>query len=328
MSFHLPVLSQYEALPEDLSLSIHRAAFLDALVELIDPAIARFNKCCTSVSGNGRKQVIHFKDGTTFEADVVIGADGIRSAVRQAVTEGNNQVLFTRTVVYRALLSWEDIKQAGVTMDLLDRPYCMIGVDKHIITFPIKGGETLNVVVFLTDRSVPEGSVEVPVDKWVVPVKEQEILDAFEDCGTEARQLLSVIRNPSKWSLHVVRDTVALMGDAVHAMCPHLGAGAGQALEDALVLCKLLVHPETTLANLEEVLRAYDRVRRPHANLVMERSALTGEHYEALCYGDNSAIISDLRLLLSEQYAFVHHHDLGADLKSAIEGLRNNGVFT
>ncbi|KAG9314158.1 hypothetical protein JVU11DRAFT_4944 [Chiua virens] len=329
----------YESLPEDISLPMHRAVFLDALVELIDPTIAHFNKRCTSVSRNGSKQVIHFKDGTKFEADIVIGADGIKSAVRQAVTGdtgGNTRVVFTRTVVYRALLPWADIERAGFTMDFAEWSHCIVGVNKHIITFPIKNGKILNVVVFSTDRSIPEGSVEIPVDKWVVPVEEQEILDVFQDCGTEVQRLLSLIRNPSKWSLHVVspllssfvKGHVALVGDAAHAMRPHLGAGAGQALEDAFVLCKLLVHPETTLVNLEEVLRAYDRVRRPRANMVAERSALAGRYYESLRNGDNSGIIPTLRVQLSEQWTFVHHHDLGADLESAIEGLRNDGIFT
>lgn len=110
-----------------------RAAFLDALVELIDPAITHFNKRCTLISHNGPRQVIHFKDGTIFEADVVLGADGIKSTVRQAVSgdpKGTNRVVFTRTVAYRALLLWEDVKRAGVTMKLTERSHCFAGVDK------------------------------------------------------------------------------------------------------------------------------------------------------------------------------------------------------
>lgn len=106
---------------------------MDALVELIDPAITHFNKRCTSISRNGSRQVIHFKDGTTFEADVVLGADGIRSTVRQAVTgdpEGKKRVVFTRTVAYRALVLWEDVKRAGVTIKLTERSYCFADVDK------------------------------------------------------------------------------------------------------------------------------------------------------------------------------------------------------
>lgn len=54
---------------------------------------------------------------------------------------------------------------------------------------------------------------------------------------------------------------------------------------------------------------------------------MAGELYESLRNGDNSAIIQSLRIQLPEQWAFIHHHDLGADLKSAVEMLRNDGIF-
>lgn len=78
---------------------------------------------------------------------------------------------------------------------------------------------------------------------------------------------------------------------------------------------------------LQDVLRVYDRIRQPRANMVLERSAMAGELYESLRNGDNSAIIQRLRIQLSGQWAFIHHHDLGADLKSAVEMLRNDGAF-
>ncbi|KAG8219611.1 hypothetical protein J3R82DRAFT_565 [Butyriboletus roseoflavus] len=305
----------YKALPEDVGLGIHRAAFLDSLVGLTDPAIIHFNKRCTSISRNYSRQVIHFKDGTIFETDVVLGADGIRSTVRQAVSddpESEQRVVFTRTVAYRALLLWEGVKRAGVTLELTERPHCIVGVDKHIITFPIKDGKVINVVVFCTDRSIPAGSVEIPAHKWVTPAAEQEILDAHEDSGAEVRKLLNLITNPSKWSIHTVdppldsfvKGHIALVGDAAHAMCPHLGAGVGQGLEDALVLCKLLTHPGTASTNLQDVLRVYDRVRQPRANMVLERSAMAGELYESLRNGDNSAIIQSLRINLAGTVGF------------------------
>lgn len=92
-----------------------------------------------------------------------------------------------------------------------------------------------------------------------MPAAEQEILDAFQDSGAQVQKLVSLIRNPRKWSIHAVdpplssfvRGHTALVGDAAHGMCPHLGAGVGQGFEDALVLCKLLGHSETALTNLE-----------------------------------------------------------------------------
>jgi len=219
-------------------------------------------------------------------------------------------------------------------MKLNERSYCFAGVDKHIVTFPIKDGKMINAVVYCTDKSIPAGSVEIPADEWVMEAGEQEIV-AYEEGGVQVQKLLSLIRNPGKWSIHAVdpplssfvRGHIVLVGDAAHGMCPHLGAGVGQGFEDALVLCKLLGHSDTALANLEDVLHVYDRVRRPRANMVLERSAMAGELYESLCKGDNEAIIQNLRVQLSRQWEFIHRHDLVADLESAIETSRNDGAF-
>lgn len=85
------------------------------------------------------------------------------------------------------------------------------------------------------------------------------MLDTFAGWGSDAIKLLRCIESPSTWSIHAInppleqysRKQVALLGDAAHGMLPHLGAGAGQGIEDALVLVKLLTHPRTKKSNLE-----------------------------------------------------------------------------
>ncbi|KAH7923897.1 FAD/NAD(P)-binding domain-containing protein [Leucogyrophana mollusca] len=331
----------YPASERDVGLGIHRAAFLDALVGLIDPQTTHFNARCTaitppSVSGSSRS-VISFSDGTTAEADVIIGADGIRSVVRDAVIEGSGlkRLAFTNTVAYRALLPNESVKLSGVKTDLSERPACFVGVNKHIITFPIRNGQTINVVVFCTDRSLPVGSVEVPRDKWVVPATEQEILDVYNDSGPDVKTLLSLIQKPSKWSIHCVsppletytKGNVVLVGDAAHGMCPHLGAGVGQGFEDVLVICQLLSHPDTNLTNIQSVLQAYDAVRRPRANMILERSTWAGELYESLQEGDSSSVIEQLRTELVDLWDPVWHHDIQADIGIAVQQLKEEGAF-
>lgn len=66
-------------------------------------------------------------------------------------------------------------------------------------------------------------------------------------------------------------------------------------------------------------------VRRPL--MVLERSVMAGDLYESLRHGDNSAMIQNLRVQLPGQWAFIHHHDLGANLQRAVETLRNDGTF-
>ena len=89
----------------------------------------------------------------------------------------------------------------------------------------------------------------------------ETVLAAYDGWGPEVRSLLGCAENLTQWSLDVVhppispekwvRGRVAILGDAAHGMLPHLGAGAGQGIEDAYLLGKLLGHPQTTLANVE-----------------------------------------------------------------------------
>lgn len=73
---------------------------------------------------------------------------------------------------------------------------------------------------------------------------------------------------------------VVLIGDAAHAMLPHQGAGAGQGLEDAYFLARLLGDTQADAGNLAELLEAYDDLRRPRACRVQQTSWETGELYE------------------------------------------------
>lgn len=110
---------------------LYRPAFLEALLPLVDPSITHFNKRCTGISTtNAGRHVLHFSDGTTHEADMVVGADGIKSVTRNSVVGGNDRLVFTNTVAYRGLVPTETLRDAGVKTDLALRPICWVGKDK------------------------------------------------------------------------------------------------------------------------------------------------------------------------------------------------------
>ena len=111
--------------------SVHRAAFVDALVKRIDPARTHFNKRCARLTSDGDVTTVHFQDGTTFEADVVLGADGIKSVVRNFVLGGTDKRLaYSNTIAYRGLIPYAKLKAAGFKMDLSDHPLCLCGPSK------------------------------------------------------------------------------------------------------------------------------------------------------------------------------------------------------
>jgi len=205
--------------------------FLAAVLPLLpDSSATHFNKRCTSISTTASgAQCIHFADGTTHEVDLVIGADGIKSILRHAVVGPDKiqKVLqFTNTVAYRGLVPMDTLRQEDVTTALDTRVFGFVGIDKHIIAFPIKSGKIVNIVAFATDNSVPVGSVEI-TGPWVEAVPQQELLDRFDGWGHDAQAMLKHMKSPSKWSIHAltpletfVSGKIALVGDAVGAFPP------------------------------------------------------------------------------------------------------------
>ncbi|KAL0951681.1 hypothetical protein HGRIS_008360 [Hohenbuehelia grisea] len=326
------IIYDYPALDTDKGLGIHRAAFLDAILNIIDRKVAHLNKRFVSVEESTSKRLIlHFSDGTTHEADIIVGADGIKSTVRDFVTEeGEKPLKFSRTFAYRGLIPTDVARRAGVQSDLTLRPHCFVGKYKHIITFPIHLGRTINVVAFSTDHQTTFPD-ELP-HPWVQAVTNEELMNDFQGWGSDVVSLLSCMHTPSRWSIHglsplssYVRGKVVLIGDSAHAMLPHLGAGVGQGFEDTLLLCELLGHPETELSNIAEVLRTYSDIRAPRATMVLQGSANAGKVYES--YAPDGYSFEEMQEKLDSIWHPVWHHNLDDDLNAAVISLQKRGVF-
>jgi len=274
--------------------------------------------------------ILHFSDGTIHKADVLVGADGIKSAVRSFVEVDAQPLRFSKTFAYRGLIPTDEVKASGVKTDLTIRPVCYIGKHKHIITFPIKNNRTINVVAFSThhDKVFP---TELP-HPWVSRVAKQELIDDFKDWGNDALSLLGCIDAPSRWSIHYIsplssfnRGRIVLIGDSAHGMLPHLGGGVGQGFEDVLLLSELMTHPETRISNITEVLQAYSTIRVPRANMVLRGSAAAGHIYENYFPGGYS--YEEVKANLQGIWQPVWYHNLEDDMNAAIKLLEEQGHF-
>lgn len=316
--------------------SVHRADFLETLIPLVPLENVHFNKRVQQVEATAHAVSVRFVDGEQVECDYLIGCDGIHSVVRNHVLDSQQlprvQPKFSGTWAYRGIIKFKDFQKAvqalGNDPELAEVPQMFLGQDKHILTFPIRQGEEINIVAFKSDRTqttLAEGTA------WTRPVAKQDMLDDFSDWSESCQALLNLIESPTIWALHEIEplktyrnktDNVILIGDAAHAMLPHQGAGAGQGLEDALILANLLAHSKLTKETLTSVSAIYEQIRLERATQVQQTSRESGEIYEL--YSSQYPTFSEIGEHLTHRFDWLWQHSLEDDIETAITTLNRN----
>jgi salicylate hydroxylase len=244
--------------------TVHRADLLDVLAAALPAGTASLGQRCVSVESGESSAVARFTDGTSVEADVIIGADGIHSAVRTALF-GPGAPRFTGKICYRAVIPTEAVR-GGVLEDVAADNGQWLGPHGTIVLYPLRGEELINVVAHYDDDSYRHES-------WVTECDRAEVLERYGAWHQSLLRLFEAGPTWYKWALYD-RDPIpawtsgriSLLGDAAHPMLPYLGQGACQALEDGAVLANALsASPSDPVA----ALAAYEQVRRPRASQVV-----------------------------------------------------------
>jgi salicylate hydroxylase len=241
--------------------TVHRADLLDVLARSLPDGVVSLGKRCTEVRTSGGVAVARFADGSEAEADVIVGADGIHSAVRASLF-GADDPRFTGKVCYRSVIPTSAVTGSRPAADNGQ----WLGPHGTIVLYPLRGTELINVVCHYDDDQYRHES-------WVTECERQEVLDRYADWHESLLRLFAAGGTWYKWALYDrdpipawTRDRVTLLGDAAHPMLPYLGQGACQALEDGAVLATALraeaADPVTGLAR-------YERTRRPRASRVV-----------------------------------------------------------
>jgi salicylate hydroxylase len=245
---------------------IHRADLLSLLVSLAAPFMTlRLNSRVISVDATPPS--VTLQTGEVIFADLVIGADGVKSIVREAVVGGPSKPVYTGDAAYRAVIPTDSMLSDPDLKVLVDTPEFVtwMGPDRHIVGYNISSKKAYNVVVLHPDYGVED-----------VSTVERNIEDMKKECqGWEptVRKLLALVTSTSHWRLmdHSPLKTwlhedgaIALLGDACHPMLPYRAQGAAMAIEDAAVLGNLFSHL-SRCSQIRPLLQAYLYLRYPRA---------------------------------------------------------------
>ncbi|MFW2237714.1 FAD-dependent monooxygenase [Rhodococcus opacus] len=240
-------------------LTMHRGDLMTALENRLPSGVVEMGRRVSGVA-DGR---IEFTDGSTVSADVIVGADGIHSAVRTALL-GREQPTFTGVVAFRAVVPTERVGDLP-NLDCFTK-WWGPNPSTQIVTFPLNQGK--DIFVFATC-----GQEEWTEESWTTPGSVTELRELYRDFHPEARALLDACDDVLKSALYV-RDPLAswtdgravLLGDAAHPMMPFMAQGAGMAIEDAVVLSRCLSlfdDPAVALQTYQETrLQRTSRIQR------------------------------------------------------------------
>ncbi|KAH9865920.1 hypothetical protein IAQ61_008656 [Plenodomus lingam] len=303
---------------------IHRARFLDELVALLPTGITSFGKTFKSLDElDDGTLMLHFTDGTRAQASAVIGCDGIKSKVREFVCGSDVQATYARESAYRALVPKAKF-EAALGPDLAGNGHLYCGYGGYFVTYPVEGGEYVNMVASPRDQST---SLTWDRDDWTVPATTEEFLDDFKGWYPPLLKIFAEHRSPYKWALFAMphdrpyyRGRVCLLGDSAHATTPHIGAGAGMAMEDAYMLSSLIASV-ADVSEIEHAFQAYDASRRPRTQKCIQQSFRIFQAYSLSMpgVGDDTKAMKER---LEEAYRWLWHEDLEAQMEKAKEQLR------
>ena len=236
---------------------IHRADLQSLLVQAAKDAGVTIHLGCAAQTISQSDNAVSVETNIgRFTGDVLIGADGIRSVVREHI-HGEMAPRFTGQIAWRGTVATNDLPA-----EMLPRAANVwMGPNRHFVAYYLRGGALINFVAVQEQGQWTEES-------WSHKGEKSDLLAAFEGWDSRVTQLIKAAPDCYLWGLfdhaplpHWAQGRVALLGDAAHPMLPFMAQGAAMATEDAWVLAQKLL----TTSSPTAALKVYELARKERA---------------------------------------------------------------
>ncbi|KAK7028753.1 hypothetical protein R3P38DRAFT_2938007, partial [Favolaschia claudopus] len=253
---------------------IHRADLIDALVSAVKRSPRIILRMGTPVAScDFDSPAIITTSGERISADLVICADGIKSAARPSITGSSISPIDTGDVAYRILVPTASLLASPDPhiRSLVTHPWAVhwLGPEGHAVGYPLRNGTLYNIIIDVTHTTDLGAPLES--DEWRSDADNACLVERFKDWCPAVRELCALTGRYLKWKLADFKELerwveeregrVALLGDACHPMMPYLAQGAAQATEDAAALAAAL----RMYDDIPTALKAYEAQRKPRS---------------------------------------------------------------
>jgi salicylate hydroxylase len=252
---------------------MHRADLLNALAATLPASSIRTGYRCVGLEQSADAAQLQFSNGETAQADIVIAADGIQSVLQKYVVAPTPPE-YSGVRAYRGLLPRDKIpgwREEAHQVWMGDR--------KHFMVFPVRSGRLLNYVGFVPTQ-------DQTVESWSAVGDRDEFAAFFEGWDPRVVGLLEKVETCFWWGLYDRKPLASwtsgrlvLLRDAAHAMLPHLGQGANQAIEDGVALAVLLEGRDP--AEVPDILPRYEKLRRVRTDLIQAEARQNGLRFDS-----------------------------------------------
>lgn len=239
----------------------HRGELHTLLARPVPPERVHLSHRCVSVEQDGETVRARFENGAEIEADMLIGADGIFSAVRRALRGPERPRFACRA--YRGLIPVEKVRY------IPPESTAFLGPGRHFIHYFVSGGRMLNFVGHVEQE-------EWISESWTHPATVADLRAAYAGWHAQVQRVIDAVDETFIWAVldHPPIDRwshgrITMLGDACHPMIPFLGQGGAQAIEDAAALSAALVKCGD---DVEAALKLYETVRQPRAAQIQDGS--------------------------------------------------------